>query len=56
MKILLIALGVVFLFWIISLLIKLGDRKTREKKIQEHQLEKIKKEKEEEEAEKPPWG
>jgi type VI protein secretion system component VasK len=56
MKILLIALGVVLVFWIISWIITSADKRRKEKEILERQQKKLEEEKAKEEANKPPWA
>ncbi|MCK4252092.1 hypothetical protein KAX97_11630 [candidate division WOR-3 bacterium] len=46
MIVLYIALGAVFLIWLLSLLLKISEKKTREEKIKRHQEEKKKEEEE----------
>jgi nucleoside recognition membrane protein YjiH len=56
MKIILIALGVVILFWVISWIISLADKRKKEKEILERQRKKLEEEKAQEESNKPPWA
>ena len=47
MKILLIALAVVFVIWLLTVFIQKSDKRTREKLVRKHQIEKKKEEEEE---------
>lgn len=56
MKILLIALGVVLLFWLVAWLIGTVDKRTKEKQIQDRQRKKLEDKKAEEDANRAPWS